>query len=100
MIMDVHGDDEPLSDPDAEPARRRRGTSATDGVGTNNLKYGAAYAPNLETVLDYAVRRDEDRREAYDRRRRRQRDQKLADTRDQPTTSSTSGPRRRSATCR
>ena len=26
-----------------------------NGIGTNNLKYGAAYAPNIETTLDFTV---------------------------------------------
>lgn len=26
----------------------------TEGVGSNNLKYGAVYAPNIETILNYA----------------------------------------------
>lgn len=52
VIMDLHGGTASLSDPDtvlldAVDAFR-------DGVGTLNLKYGAVYAPNLETVLDYA----------------------------------------------
>lgn len=27
----------------------------TEGIGLNNLKYGAVYAPNLETAFDYSV---------------------------------------------
>jgi phage tail sheath protein FI len=51
-ILDVHGDDEPLSDPDSN--LRDAVTNFRDnGVGTNNLNYGAAYAPFLETVLDF-----------------------------------------------
>src|SRR5262249_16711837 len=26
-----------------------------NGIGTDNLKYGAVYGPNLETVLDFAI---------------------------------------------
>ncbi|GFO54797.1 hypothetical protein GMSM_18040 [Geomonas sp. Red276] len=53
VIMDVHGDTISLSDPGANLV------TAVDnfrnsGVGTNNLKYGAAYAPNIDTVLDFA----------------------------------------------
>ena len=53
VIMDLHGGNDSLSDPetsllDAVDAFR------SSGIGTNNLKYGAAYAPNLETVLDFA----------------------------------------------
>lgn len=53
VIMDLHGGDDSLSDPDttlldAVDAFR------TSGIGPDNLKYGAVYAPNLETVLDFA----------------------------------------------
>lgn len=52
VIMDVHGDTESLNDPEADflvaaAAFRTNGPN-------QSLKYGAAYAPNLETVLDYA----------------------------------------------
>ena len=61
VIMDVHGDGDvacPIPDADLLTAV---GNFRNSGIGTNNLKYGAAYAPNLETVLDFAVRRDRDR---------------------------------------
>ena len=53
VIMDLHGGDNSLFDPDttlldAVDAFR------TDGIGAENLKYGAVYAPNIETVLDFA----------------------------------------------
>jgi phage tail sheath protein FI len=52
VIMDVHGDDESLSDRDVDLK------SAIDNFRNASLgpdvKFGAAYAPNLETVLDYA----------------------------------------------
>src|SRR5215208_4598579 len=51
-ILDVHGDDEPLSDSDSS-LRDAVTNFRDDGVGTNNLDYGAAYAPFLETVLDF-----------------------------------------------
>ena len=51
-ILDVHGDDEPLSDPDSN-LRDAVTNFRANGVGTNNLNYGAAYAPFLETVLDF-----------------------------------------------
>ena len=51
-ILDVHGDDEPLSD-SASDLRDAVTNFRDDGVGTNNLSYGAAYAPFLETVLDF-----------------------------------------------
>ncbi|GAB3573282.1 phage tail sheath family protein [Hymenobacter daeguensis] len=54
VIMDVHGDDVSLDDPTAN-LLSAIGNFRDDGIGTNNLKYGAAYAPNLETVLDFAV---------------------------------------------
>lgn len=52
VIMDVNGDTVSLNDEkakigDALTAFRNTGTS------TDNLKYGAAYAPNLETVLNF-----------------------------------------------
>jgi phage tail sheath protein FI len=53
VIMDVHGGDDSLSDPDTSLLDAIE-TFRTDGIGLNNLKYGAAYAPNLETVLDFA----------------------------------------------
>ncbi len=53
VIMDVHGDTISLSDQSAN-LLTAVGNFRTDGIGTNNLKYGAAYAPNLETVLDFA----------------------------------------------
>jgi phage tail sheath protein FI len=51
-ILDVHGDNEPLSDP-ASNLRDAVTNFRDDGVGTNSLNYGAAYAPYLETVLDF-----------------------------------------------
>lgn len=53
VIMDVHGDDISLSDPNAN-LLDAIANFRTDGIGTNNLKYGAAYGPNVETVLDFA----------------------------------------------
>jgi len=57
VIMDAHGDTVSLSIPNTPT-----GKTITDAmnnfrpaVGANNLKYGAAYAPNIETVLDFAV---------------------------------------------
>ena len=54
VVMDIHGGGVLLLDPTANLL------SAVDnfrahGVGTENLSYGAAYAPNLDTVLDYVV---------------------------------------------
>lgn len=55
VIMDAHGGpNESLSDPDAD-LKAAIDAFRSQGTGTDNLKYGAAYAPNLETVLDYKV---------------------------------------------
>lgn len=51
-IMDVHGDAISLSDHSANLLTAVG--NFRNGIGTNNLKYGAAYAPNIETVLDFA----------------------------------------------
>jgi Bacteriophage tail sheath protein len=53
VIMDVHGDGISLSDRLAD-LLTAVGNFRNNGIGTNNLKYGAAYAPNIETVLDLA----------------------------------------------
>ena len=53
VIMDVHGDGVSLSNANAN-LLTAIGTFRNSGIGTNNLKYGAAYAPNIETVLDLA----------------------------------------------
>ncbi|MBY5456430.1 phage tail sheath family protein [Rhizobium leguminosarum] len=52
VIMDVNGDGESLSDPDANLITAIN-EFRSNGVGANNLKYGAAYAPNLETTLNF-----------------------------------------------
>ncbi|MES3020489.1 MAG: phage tail sheath C-terminal domain-containing protein [Pseudomonadota bacterium] len=54
VIMDVHGGAVSASDPAANIITIVD-NFRDDGIGTNNLKYGAAYAPNLETVLDFVV---------------------------------------------
>jgi phage tail sheath protein FI len=54
VIMDVHGDTLSLSDPKTN-LLTAVGNFRDDGTGVNNLKYGAAYAPNLDTVLDYVI---------------------------------------------
>ncbi len=57
VIMDVHGDAISLSDPDANPANNLLaavGNFRSSGIGADNLKYGAAYAPNVQTVLPFA----------------------------------------------
>jgi len=53
VIMDLHGGNDSLSDPETS-LLDAVDTFRTSGIGTDNLKYGAAYAPNLETVLDFA----------------------------------------------
>lgn len=52
VIMDVHGGTESLSDRDAD-LKTAIDNFRNAALGPD-LKYGAAYAPNLETVLDYA----------------------------------------------
>ena len=52
VVMDVHGDSISLSDPNAD-LLTAIGNFRTNGVGINNLKYGAAYAPNIATVLTF-----------------------------------------------
>jgi len=57
LIMDVNGDDKSLNDEktligDAAKKFRDSGSPA------NNLKYGAAYAPNLATVIRFAYAED------------------------------------------
>jgi phage tail sheath protein FI len=52
VIMDVHGDDESLSDKDAD-LLQAVANFRTGGPG-QDLSYGAAYAPNVETIFDYA----------------------------------------------
>ena len=52
VIMDVHGDAQSLSNPNAN-LLTAVGNFRTNGIGANNLKYGAAYGPNIETVLDF-----------------------------------------------
>jgi phage tail sheath protein FI len=53
VIMDVHGGAISMSDPAAN-LLTAVGSFRSNGIGTNNLKYGAAYAPNIETVVDVA----------------------------------------------
>ena len=52
VIMDVNGDDVSLSDPDADLLDAIQ-NFRDDGVSADNLKYGAAYAPNLFAIIDY-----------------------------------------------
>ncbi|MEB4593410.1 phage tail sheath C-terminal domain-containing protein [Candidatus Thiothrix sp. Deng01] len=54
VIMDAHGDNISLADPSAN-LLTAIDNFRNNGVGANNLKYGAAYAPNLETVLDFSI---------------------------------------------
>jgi uncharacterized protein len=53
VIMDVHGNTISLSNP-AAVLLTAISNFRNNGIGNNNLKYGAAYGPNIETVLDYA----------------------------------------------
>ncbi|QXE88239.1 phage tail sheath subtilisin-like domain-containing protein [Geomonas nitrogeniifigens] len=52
VIMDLHGDSISLSDPDANLLNAVN-NFRSNGIGTNNLKYGAVYAPNIDTILDF-----------------------------------------------
>lgn len=54
VIMDLHGEGVSLSDPSADLLQAAE-NFRNNGVGSNNLKYGAVYGPNIETVLDFAV---------------------------------------------
>ena len=51
--MDVHGDTASMANPAAN-LLTGIGNFRSNGIGTNHLKYGAAYAPNIETTLDFA----------------------------------------------
>jgi uncharacterized protein len=53
VIMDVHGGAVSMSNP-AAVLLTGINNFRNNGIGTNNLKYGAAYGPNIETVLDYS----------------------------------------------
>ena len=53
VIMDLHGDTISLNNPVAV-LLTAVGNFRDDGIGMNSLKYGAAYGPNIETVLDFA----------------------------------------------
>jgi len=60
VIMDVHGGvpaqstsaPQSMSNPTAN-LLKGIGNFRSHGIGTNNLKYGAAYAPNIETTLHF-----------------------------------------------
>lgn len=53
VIMDVHGDALSLSS-GATNLLTAIGSFRNSGIGANNLKYGAAYGPNIETTIDFA----------------------------------------------
>jgi phage tail sheath protein FI len=53
VVMDVHGNTVSLSNP-ASVLLTAVNNFRSNGIGNNNLKYGAAYGPNIETVLDFA----------------------------------------------
>lgn len=62
VIMDVHGvNNISLIDPATivHDFRTVINNFRDNGVGIDHLKYGAAYAPNLETILDYSVNETE-----------------------------------------
>ena len=58
VIMDVHGGNDAggaaisLSDPDTDLLAAVNNFRSS-GIGTNNLMYGAAYGPNIETAIDF-----------------------------------------------
>lgn len=54
VIMDVHGGHLSMSDPNADLISAI-GNFRTGGIGNEHLKYGAAYAPNITTVLDFDI---------------------------------------------
>ena len=54
VIMDVHGEDAQPGPGDPHAKIDTIVGKFRDKLGVNNLKYGAAYAPNLDTVLDMA----------------------------------------------
>jgi phage tail sheath protein FI len=51
VIMDMHGGDLVSLDDPATNLVTAAGTFRTSGTSMDNLKYGAAYAPNIETVV-------------------------------------------------
>jgi phage tail sheath protein FI len=53
VIMDMHGGALPLNDPSTN-ITTAAGNFRTTGTPAKNLKYGAAYAPNVETVVTFA----------------------------------------------
>jgi phage tail sheath protein FI len=56
VIMDVHGGDLSFSDPATNLIKAIDNfRNLNIGIGTDHLKYGAAYGPNVETTLDFDV---------------------------------------------
>lgn len=54
VIMDVHGGAVSMSAPTSN-VLTAVGNFRASGIGANHLKYGAAYAPNIETTLEFRV---------------------------------------------
>ncbi len=52
VIMDLHGDILDLNS-DTSNLTTAVANFRTNGIGINNLKYGAVYAPNIETTIDF-----------------------------------------------
>ncbi len=52
VIMDMHGDTISLSEANSN-LLTAVSNFRNNGIGTNNLKYGASYGPNISTVLDF-----------------------------------------------
>jgi uncharacterized protein len=56
VIMDVHGDNLSFSESTTNITKAIENfRSINIGIGTDHLKYGAAYGPNIETILDFAI---------------------------------------------
>jgi len=56
VIMDLHGDTVSLSTPNVPAGKTILDAVAnfrSHNIGTDDLKYGAVYAPNIETTLDF-----------------------------------------------
>lgn len=54
VIMDVHGDSISMNTAGSKLLDAVK-NFRDKGIGTNNLKYGACYGPNIQTVLDFSV---------------------------------------------
>jgi Bacteriophage tail sheath protein len=56
VIMDAHGGDLSFSESTTKILKAIENFRGINiGITTDHLKYGAAYAPNIETILDYSI---------------------------------------------